>query len=147
MGRAPRDARRRRGGRAGLRAPGGRARLALYYLAWIALGIGMRLCLYDAAFASLARAAGPTARRPMSQITLFGGLASTVMWPVGRTLAGLAGLARRQCNLRRPWRASLPLYLALPLIIYAARPAPGTRPPRAWPAAWASAAWQAPLYV
>ncbi|MDF3846749.1 MFS transporter [Achromobacter denitrificans] len=94
--------------------------LALYYLAWIALGIGMRLCLYDAAFASLARAAGPTARRPMSQITLFGGLASTVMWPVGHALAG--GLGWRGAVLAYGALAlsTLPLYLALPRERYAA---------------------------
>jgi MFS family permease len=99
--------------------------LPLYYLAWILLGIGMRLCLYDAAFASLARAAGPTARRPMSQITLLGGLASTVMWPVGHALAGWLG-----------WRGAVLAYGGL-------APAARTGPPRAWPAAPPSAAWRA----
>ena len=75
-----------------------------YYLAWVVLGAGMRLSLYDAAFASLARAAGPTARRPMSQITLFGGLASTVMWPVGHLLAEWLG-----------WRGAVLAYGALAL--------------------------------
>ena len=99
--------------------------LALYYLAWIALGIGMRLCLYDAAFASLARAAGPTARRPMSQITLFGGLASTVMWPVGHALAGWLGWRGAVLAYGALALSTLPLYLALPRERYAA-PA-GTR--------------------
>lgn len=94
--------------------------LALYYLAWIALGIGMRLCLYDAAFASLARAAGPTARRPMSQITLFGGLASTVMWPVGHALAGWLGWRGAVLAYGALALSTLPLYLALPRERYAA---------------------------
>jgi MFS family permease len=46
-----------------------------YYVAWTCLGLGMRLTLYDAAFAALARVGGPQARAPMSQITLVGGLA------------------------------------------------------------------------
>ncbi|MBO1114297.1 MFS transporter [Bordetella petrii] len=91
-----------------------------YYAAWVVLGVGMRLTLYDAAFAALARIGGPQARRAMSQITLFGGLASTVMWPVGQLLAQWLG-----------WRGAvlayagfslliLPLYLALPRGRYAA---------------------------
>lgn len=91
-----------------------------YYAAWVVLGVGMRLTLYDAAFATLARIGGPGARRAMSQITLFGGLASTVMWPVGQLLAQWLG-----------WRGAvlayavfslliLPLYLALPRGRYAA---------------------------
>ena len=49
----------------------------------------MRLTLYEAAFAALARIGGPEARRPMSQITLLGGLASTVFWPIGTRSATL----------------------------------------------------------
>jgi len=94
--------------------------LALYYLAWIVLGVGMRLCLYDAAFASLARAAGPTARRPMSQITLFGGLASTVMWPAGHALSGWLGWRGAVLAYGALALATLPLYLALPRTRYAA---------------------------
>jgi len=70
-----------------------------YYAAWVVLGVGMRLTLYDAAFATLARIGGPQARRAMSQITLFGGLASTVMWPVGQLLAQWLG-----------WRGAVALY-------------------------------------
>lgn len=94
--------------------------LALYYLAWIVLGVGMRLCLYDAAFASLAQAAGPTARRPMSQITLFGGLASTVMWPAGHALSGWLGWRGAVLAYGALALATLPLYLALPRTRYAA---------------------------
>lgn len=85
-----------------------------YYTAWLILGLAMRLTLYDAAFAALARMGGPHAKRPISQITLLGGLASTVFWPIGEFLAGQYG-----------WRGALlayagfalltvPLHLALP---------------------------------
>lgn len=98
----------------------------LYFAAWATLGVGMRLCLYDAAFAALARAAGPTARRPMSQITLFGGLASTVMWPVGHFLAEWLGWRGAAWCYAALALATVPLYLALPRSRYAAtHAAPG----------------------
>ncbi len=85
-----------------------------YYAAWLCLGIAMRFTLYDAAFATLVRIGGPSAQRPISQITLLGGLASTVFWPIGHFLAEQFG-----------WRGALfaysgfalltiPLHLALP---------------------------------
>lgn len=94
--------------------------VAAYFAAWALLGVGMRLCLYDAAFASLARAAGPGARRPMSQITLFGGLASTVMWPVGHALSGWLGWRGAVLAYGALALATVPLYLALPRMRYAA---------------------------
>lgn len=93
---------------------------ALYFAAWATLGVGMRLCLYDAAFAALARAAGPAARRPMSQITLFGGLASTVMWPVGHFLAEWLGWRGAAWCYAALALATVPLYLALPRRRYTA---------------------------
>jgi MFS family permease len=88
--------------------------LPLYYGAWLCLGLAMRLTLYDAAFATLARIGGLHAKRPMAQITLLGGLASTVFWPFGHLLAESVG-----------WRGALlayafialmtvPLHLAIP---------------------------------
>lgn len=90
----------------------------VYYVAWTCLGLGMRLTLYDAAFAALARVGGPHARASMSQITLVGGLASTVFWPLGQTLADAFG-----------WRGALlaytgfalltvPLHMAIPNVRY-----------------------------
>lgn len=79
--------------------------LASYYLSWIVLGLAMRLSLYDAAFASLARIAGSGAKRPISQITLLGGLASTVFWPIGFFLAESIG-----------WRAALYVYALFALL-------------------------------
>ncbi len=79
--------------------------VALYYASWICLGLAMRFTLYDAAFAALARIGGPTAKGPMSQITLFGGLASTVFWPFGHMLAAHFG-----------WRAALLAYAGIALL-------------------------------
>lgn len=99
-----------------------------FLLAWVLLGLGMRLALYDAAFATLAHAAGPHARRAMSLITLFGGFASTVFWPLGQALVTAFG-----------WRAALAVYallLVLSSLLHLALPrspandAPaGTSPP------------------
>jgi MFS family permease len=93
--------------------------LASYYLAWVLLGLGMRLALYDAAFATLAVLAGPAAKRAMSQITLFGGLASTVFWPLGQVLSDALG-----------WRGGLWVYaglLVLCSLLHLAIPRSGSR--------------------
>jgi MFS family permease len=54
----------------------------VYVAAWIVLGLASRLTLYDAAFATLVEFYGLRARRPISILTLFGGLASTIFWPI-----------------------------------------------------------------
>ncbi|MEW6999890.1 hypothetical protein M5585_00655 [Serratia ureilytica] len=48
------------------------------------MGIGMRLSLYDAAFAVLVNIGGATARKSIAQVTLLGGLASVVFGPLER---------------------------------------------------------------
>ena len=78
--------------------------LVSYFAAWMFLGVGMRCCLYDAAFASLARIAGPNARRPISQITLLGGLSATCFWPIGQFLSEWLG-----------WRGTFVVYAGLAL--------------------------------
>jgi MFS family permease len=55
---------------------------AAYYAVWMLLGLAMSASLYDAAFASLGRIFGAGARRPITALTLAGGFASTVSWPV-----------------------------------------------------------------
>lgn len=49
---------------------------------WIAIGAGMGLGLYDAAFATLGRIFGSDARKPITGITLMAGFASTIGWPL-----------------------------------------------------------------
>jgi MFS family permease len=56
--------------------------LPLLVVAWLLLGIGMGLGLYDAAFATLGRIYGDAARRSITGITLIAGFASTVGWPL-----------------------------------------------------------------
>jgi hypothetical protein len=64
---------------------------AAYFGAWVVLGLAMRLTLYEAAFATLARIGGPYSGRAIAQVTLLGGLASTVFWPIGHALASEFG--------------------------------------------------------
>jgi hypothetical protein len=54
----------------------------LVCLAWLCLGLGMGLGLYDAAFAALGRLYGTAARGPITGITLMAGFASTIGWPL-----------------------------------------------------------------
>lgn len=54
----------------------------LLCLAWLFLGFGMGMGLYDAAFATLGHLYGVAARFPITAITLMGGFASTVGWPL-----------------------------------------------------------------
>ncbi len=100
-----------------------------YYAAWALLGLAMRCTLYDAAFAALARIGGPEARRPISQITLLGGLASTVFWPIGHAIAlhfGWRGAVFAYAGFAL---LTVPLHLAIPGGRYGDRPA-GAAPER-----------------
>jgi predicted MFS family arabinose efflux permease len=90
--------------------------LPVYLLGWAIVGAAMGTGLYDAAFAALGRAYGNAARGPITTLTLFGGFASTVCWPLGAFLVELVG-----------WRgtcfayAALHLVIALPLQFYMPR--------------------------
>ena len=78
--------------------------------AWLVLGVGMGMGLYDAAFATLTRIYGTAARKPITGITLIAGFASTVGWPVSAWLDVHYGW-RTACL---AWAAAH-LLLALPL--------------------------------
>lgn len=56
--------------------------LAVFVIAWLVIGLGMGAGLYDPAFATLGRMYGEHARSAITQLTLFGGFASTVCWPL-----------------------------------------------------------------
>ena len=88
--------------------------IAVYYGAWLCLGLAMRLTLYEAAFASLARIGGPQARRPIAQVTLFGGLASTTFWPIGHALATIGGWRGAVLAYAGFALLTIPLHLAIP---------------------------------
>ncbi len=78
------------------------------WLAWTLIGLGMRAILYDGAFAALAALEGSGARRSISLLTLMGGLASTVFWPVSHLLLETVG-----------WRDTLLIYAALNIAVCA----------------------------
>ncbi|QWG18091.1 MFS transporter [Bradyrhizobium sediminis] len=78
--------------------------------AWVVIGVGMGMGLYEAAFASLTRIYGTAARRPITGITLIAGFASTVGWPLTTWLDVELGW-RATCQV---W-ALIHLVLALPL--------------------------------
>ncbi len=84
--------------------------LLLLSVAWLALGIGMALGLYDSAFSTLAGLYGRDARSAITGITLIAGFASTVGWPLTSLLDHEIGW-RGACL---SW-AALHLLLALPL--------------------------------
>jgi MFS family permease len=52
------------------------------FVAWAMVGVAMGVGLYDAAFATVVRLYGAGAKDAITGITLFGGFASTVGWPL-----------------------------------------------------------------
>ncbi len=83
--------------------------------AWLLLGIGMSLALYDIAFAGLVGWFGLEARKSITGVTLIAGFASTIAWPLTAWLE--ANLGWRETALI--WAAAnlliaLPLHLGLP---------------------------------
>jgi MFS family permease len=84
--------------------------LPVYLFAWVVLGIGMGTGLYDAVFAALGRMYGSAARGPITNLTLFGGFASTICWPLSAFMIEHIGW-REACFVY----AGLHLVLALPL--------------------------------
>jgi hypothetical protein len=69
----------------------------LLIAAWVLLGIGMGMGLYEAAFATLARIYGANARRSITGITLIAGFASTLGWPLSTWLDSIVRRGAGQC--------------------------------------------------
>jgi MFS family permease len=65
--------------------------IIVYFAAWTIVGVAMALVLYEAAFATINREFMFTARKSISIVTLSGGLASTVFWPLTLKLNTLVG--------------------------------------------------------
>jgi predicted MFS family arabinose efflux permease len=84
--------------------------LPIYLLSWAVIGIGMGTGLYDAVFAALGRLYGKNAREPITNLTLFGGFASTVCWPLSAFMIEHGGW-RMACLIY----AGLHVLLSLPL--------------------------------
>jgi predicted MFS family arabinose efflux permease len=55
---------------------------SVLWAGWLVIGAAMGLGLYDAAFATLGRMYGHTARNAITGITLVAGFASTIGWPL-----------------------------------------------------------------
>jgi MFS family permease len=79
---------------------------AAYLAVWVFLGVGMRLCLYDAAFAALVQVAPSRGRLAISYLTLFGAFASSIFWVIGHFVNQAAG-----------WRQTLALFAAINLVV------------------------------
>ena len=61
-------------------------------VAWLLVGVAMAGTLYDPAFATLHHVAGPAYRRSVTALTLYGGFASTVFWPLSQALLDTVGV-------------------------------------------------------
>jgi hypothetical protein len=79
-----------------------------YMAVWVVLGVAMAANLYDSAFATLGRIFGAAARRPITALTLAGGFASTVSWPVTHFLIEGVG-----------WQKTYLIYAAVLLFVCA----------------------------
>jgi MFS family permease len=95
---------------AGLALLGLTSSIPMLVAAWLLLGIGMSLGLYDAAFGALGRIYGDAARGAITGITLMAGFASTIGWPL--TALGLQSIGWR--NTCFAW-AVAHLLIGLPL--------------------------------
>jgi hypothetical protein len=95
---------------AGLAGVGLSHSLPVYLLAWVLIGLGMGTGLYDAVFAALGRMYGSAARGPITNLTLFGGFASTICWPLSAFMIEHVGW-RNACFIY----AALHLFVMLPL--------------------------------
>jgi MFS family permease len=79
---------------------------ASYLAVWAVLGLGMRCCLYDAAFAALVQVTPTRGRKAISYLTLYGAYASTVFWVIGHYLNDAYG-----------WRGTLMIFAAINLVV------------------------------
>ncbi|MGQ0652299.1 MAG: MFS transporter [Betaproteobacteria bacterium] len=73
---------------------------------WLVIGAGMSAGLYEAAFSTLARIFGASARRAITGITLIAGFASTVCWPLSGWMDSAFG-----------WRATCYVWAAVQLFV------------------------------
>ena len=91
---------------AGLAGIGLAPNLPVFLLAWVVLGMGMGTGLYDAVFAAIGKVFGKDSRTAITNLTLFGGFASTICWPLSAWL-----------ELSFGWRTACFVYAALHLIV------------------------------
>jgi MFS family permease len=97
----------------GLAWLGRSASVVSYYGAWMVIGLAMALALYEAAFATINRKLESGARQAISTLTLFGGFASTLFWPLTAKLD--AALGWRATYL---WFAAGQAFVCMPLHLW-----------------------------
>lgn len=87
-----------------------------FFAVWLAMGVAMSVCLYEAAFAIITVTVGKRAREAITAVTLIAGFAGTVSFPSAHFLAGLFG-----------WRGAVLAFaaaivlLAIPLMLWGLR--------------------------
>ncbi|WP_273687151.1 MFS transporter [Ketogulonicigenium vulgare] len=86
--------------------------LPTFYAGWCIMGLGMAAGLYDPAFATLGRLYRQDARAAITALTLWGGFASTVCWPLSTWLLGQVGWQGTAASY-----AAIHLLICLPLIL------------------------------
>lgn len=96
----------------GLATIGAAPNLVVYVVGWTIIGAGMGAGLYDAAFATLGTIYGQSARSAITTLTLYGGFASTVCWPLSAFLVERYGW-RSACFVY----AGIQLFVSLPLLL------------------------------
>jgi predicted MFS family arabinose efflux permease len=79
---------------------------AVLVAGWLLAGVASTAALYDAGFATLHQFAGSGFRRSITVLTLLGGFASTVFWPLSRYLLETLG-----------WREAFAVYALLHLAV------------------------------
>jgi len=94
----------------------------MYLAAWVVMGLGMGAGLCDAAFATLGRLYGRDARAAITTLTLFGGFASTVCWPLSAFFVSMIGW-RNACFAY----AAIQVFVAVPIYLLCI-PAPPASP-------------------
>jgi MFS family permease len=80
--------------------------IPVYVAGWGILGLAMGAGLYDPAFATLGRIYGEGARSAITLLTLYGGFASTVCWPLSAFMVEHIG-----------WRGACLAYAAIALFV------------------------------
>jgi MFS family permease len=97
----------------GLCAVAAAQNLVWYLLGWAIIGAGMGGGLYDAAFATLGRLYGKDSRSSITGVTLLGGFASTVCWPVSAYLVEHFGWRTACLTYAAVW-----FFIAAPLYLF-----------------------------
>jgi MFS family permease len=97
--------------------------IIIFLISWVGMGLGMAAGLYDPAFSTLGRLYGHGARHLITTLTLFGGFASTLGWPLAAFFVESFG-----------WRGACLCFMAihlcvtLPLYLFAV-PKESSEPP------------------